>query len=151
MAMISGILEPRGPAGALILSDTQVESICPGQKVAPVRVTVNGHAFAGRIMRMRGETLIGFSKAVREACGVAIGEQIDAEVALDEAPREVAVPAELAAALADHPDVREAFDKLAFTHRKEYARWIAEAKREETRSRRVEETVRMVRAGKTRS
>ena len=60
-----------------------------------------------------------------------------AAVELDEAPREVEVPVDLAAALAADPQAAASFEQMAFTHRKEYARWIAEAKRDETRQRRV--------------
>ena len=66
---------------------------------------------------------------------------------LDDAPREVEVPAALAEALATAPDARDAFDALSMTHRKEYARWIAEAKRDETRRTRVEKAVAMLREG----
>jgi uncharacterized protein YdeI (YjbR/CyaY-like superfamily) len=70
---------------------------------------------------------------------------------LDTAPREVEVPAALAAALAADPQAQAVFDGMAFTHRKEYARWVAEAKRDETRERRVQQAVEMIRARKTRS
>ena len=59
------------------------------------------------------------------------------------------MPEALAAALAANPDASAAFERLAFTHRKEYARWVAEAKREETRERRVEQAVEMIRTGQT--
>ena len=61
------------------------------------------------------------------------------------------MPAPLAAALDADPQAKAIFDGLAFTHRKEYARWIAEAKRDETRQRRVEQAVEMIKEGKTRS
>jgi uncharacterized protein YdeI (YjbR/CyaY-like superfamily) len=61
------------------------------------------------------------------------------------------VPEALAAALAADPDASATFEGMAFTHRKEYARWVAEAKRDETRRRRVEQAVEMIRAGQTRS
>ncbi len=61
------------------------------------------------------------------------------------------VPEALAAALAAVPEVEAAFNAMAFTHRKEYARWIDEAKKEETRQRRVEKAIEMIRAGQTRS
>jgi len=72
---------------------------------------------------------------------------VTVEMELDDAPREVDVPQELASALADAPGARSAFDTLSFTHRKEYAGWIAEAKREETRRTRVEKAVAMLRGG----
>jgi uncharacterized protein YdeI (YjbR/CyaY-like superfamily) len=61
------------------------------------------------------------------------------------------MPSALAAALAGDAQARAAFEKLAFTHRKEYARWVAEAKREETRERRVQQALEMIKAGQTRS
>ena len=60
------------------------------------------------------------------------------------------VPADLAAALAADPDAQAAFGALSFTHRKEFARWVEEAKKDETRSQRVTQTVEMVRSGRTR-
>ncbi|MEA2138293.1 MAG: hypothetical protein QOG56_1443, partial [Solirubrobacteraceae bacterium] len=65
----------------------------------------------------------------------------------DDEPREVEVPPQLAAALAGDAGARAAFDALAFTHRREYAEWVAGAKRDDTRARRVERAVEMLRAG----
>jgi hypothetical protein len=147
---IRAILHARGPAAALILDDTQLEAIGGGRKTPPVRVTVNGHTFNGRIARMGGETLLGFNKAVRQACGVTAGEEIEALIVLDDQPPQVEVPAPLAAALDADPAARTAFDALAPSHRKEFARWVSEAKREETRERRIAETLRMLAEGRTR-
>lgn len=90
---------------------------------------------------------LGLNKKTREGAGVDAGDLVHVEMELDDAPRVVEVPPELAVALDAAPDARERFDQLSFTHRKEYARWIAEAKRDETRQRRVEQAVEMLRAG----
>ena len=58
---IRAVLQPRGPAAGLVLDDAQLAALGAPSKNPPVRVTVNGHTFAGRVARMRGETLIGFS------------------------------------------------------------------------------------------
>jgi hypothetical protein len=147
---IRATLEPRGPAAAVLLTDEQVERIAPGAKTPPVRVTVNGHTFTGRIGRMGGESLLGFNRAVREAAGVEAGQELELEIVLDSAPREVDVPAELTAALAGDATAREAFDGLSYSHRKEFARWVGDAKRVETRERRASETIRMLHEGRTR-
>jgi hypothetical protein len=147
---IRATLEPRGPAAAVLLTDEQVERIAPGAKTPPVRVTVNGHTFTGRIGRMGGESLLGFNRAVREAAGVEAGQELELEIVLDSAPREVDVPAELTAALAGDARAREAFEGLSYSHRKEFARWVGEAKRGETRERRASETIRMLHEGRTR-
>lgn len=144
-------LQPRGPAAAVILDEHQVARIGGATKSPPVRCTVNGHTFAGRIARMGGESLLGFNRAVREAVGVEAGDEIDLLVVLDPGPREVEVPDELVAALAEDERAKVAFAGLAYTHRKEFSRWVAEAKRPETRQRRVGETIAMLREGRTRS
>ena len=69
----------------------------------------------------------------------------------DAAPREVELPDALAGALAQDAEARAAFDRLACTHRKEYARWIDEAKRDETRQRRIAKALEMLRRGRTRT
>ena len=134
-------LHPRGPAAAVLLTDEQVAEVGGGKKAFPVRVTVNGHTLRLRLARMGGENMIGFSKAVRQQVGVEPGEEVDVEIALDDAPREVEVPPELAAALDGDRDARRAFDALSYTQRKEYARAVADAKRPETRERRIADTL----------
>ncbi len=143
-------LEPRGPAGAFVLTDEQAGLVGGGRKTFPVRVTVNGRVLSLRLARMGGENMIGLSKAVRAEACVEIGSSYGVEVALDEGERTVEVPADLAAALAADPDAQAAFGALSFTHRKEFARWVEEAKKDETRSQRVTQTVEMVRSGRTR-
>jgi hypothetical protein len=147
----STTLQPRGPAAAVVLDDDQVATLGEGAKRFPVVASVNGHTWRGSVARMRGEFLLGMSRAVREAAGVEAGDQVDVELALDTAEREVDVPAALEQALAGDPPARAAFDRLAYTHRKEFAHWIAEAKREETRERRVVQALEMLHEGRTRS
>ncbi|HLH99576.1 MAG TPA: YdeI/OmpD-associated family protein [Acidimicrobiales bacterium] len=144
-------LEKRGPAAAVVLDDDQVAAVGEGAKRFPVVATVNGYTWRTSVARMGGESLVGLNREVREAAGVEAGDEVDVALELDAAPREVEVPPDLAAALDADPAVRAAFEGLAFTHRKEFARWITEAKREETRQRRVEQAVEMIRAGRTRS
>jgi len=97
---------------------------------------------------MGGRFLVPLSAENRRAAGVGAGDDVDVDIALDRAPREVAVPDDLAAALADHDDARRFFDGLAYTHRKEWVRWIEEAKKPITRSTRVDKAVLALRAGK---
>jgi uncharacterized protein YdeI (YjbR/CyaY-like superfamily) len=85
---------------------------------------------------MDGRNVIGMSKAVRAQLGVEIGDEVDAMVDLDVADREVEVPADLSTAL-DASGLRGAFDAVSFTRRKEIARGVAEAKRADTRERRI--------------
>ena len=82
----------------------------------------------------------------REAAGVAAEQEVDVSIELDTAPREVTLPEDLDAAMDD--DARAAYERLSFTHRKEWVRWVEEAKRPETRTTRIEKTVAGLKAGK---
>ena len=144
-------LQPRGPAAAVVLDDAQVADVGEGARRFPVAATVNGYTWRTSVARMKGEFVVGLSREVRQNAGVEAGDEVEVMLELDRAPREVEVPAALAAALAADPQAGAVFERLAFTHRKEYARWVAEAKREETRQRRVEQALEMIRAGQTRS
>jgi hypothetical protein len=151
MIRFTAQLQPRGPAAAVVLDDAQVAAVGQGAKRFPVTATVNGYTWRTSVSRMRGEFLLGLNREVREGAGVQAGDEVEVTVELDAAPREVEVPAALAAALAADPQASASFGRMAFTHRKEYARWVAEAKAEETRQRRVQQALGMIRAGKTRS
>jgi hypothetical protein len=143
------VLQPRGPAAAIVLDEAQVAAVGEGAKRFPVVATVNGYTWRTSVIRMQGEFLLGLSREVRDGAGAQAGDEVGVTVELDVAPREVEVPEALAAALAADPRATGLFDAMAFTHRKEYARWVAEAKREETRQRRVQKAVEMILAGKT--
>lgn len=143
-------LDPFGPAAAIVLSDDEVAALGGGKRAA-VRVTIDGRSARLRLAVMGGQNVIGLSKAARAELGVETGAEVTAQIALDEAPREVDVPEEFAAALAADPEAGAAYQRLAFTHRKEYAVWVAEAKRPQTRTRRVEQALAMLKDGRTRS
>lgn len=144
-------LQPRGPAAAVVLDDDQVAEVGEGAKRFPVVATVNGYTWRTSVARMQGEFLVGLSREVRQNAGAEAGDEVEVALELDEAPREVEVPEALAAALAADPEASASFERMAFTHRKEYARWVTEAKKEETRERRVQQAVEMIRSGQTRS
>ena len=112
-----------------------------GEARPPVRGTVNGVEFRSRLAVYGGVTVLGLRKEIREAAGIEVGDAVDVSLERDDAPREVDLPPALAEALAADPAAQAAFDKLAFTHRREYAEWVADAKRDATRERRVAETL----------
>jgi hypothetical protein len=148
---ITATLQPRGPAAGVVLTDEQLAAIAGGAKTPPVTVIVNGgYRFHGRIGRRGGETLLGFNKAVREAAGVQAGDTVELVIALDDGPPQIDVPADLSTALDADQAARAGFHGLAPSHRKEWARWMAEAKKPETRERRIAETVAAVRTGQKR-
>jgi Bacteriocin-protection, YdeI or OmpD-Associated/Domain of unknown function (DUF1905) len=145
---IQTTLLARGPAAAVVLDEEQVATVGEGAKRFPVLATVNGYTWRTSVARMGGEFLVGLNREVRERASVQAGDRVAVKLELDTAPREVEVPEALNEALAADDVARTAFEAMAYTHRKEYARWIAEAKREETRERRVATAVEMLRQGK---
>jgi hypothetical protein len=118
-----------------------------GEARAAVAGTLNGTPFRGRLSVYGGKTYLGLNKEIRDAAGIDVGDSVEVVLGRDDAPREVEIPNELLVAFERDAKARAAFDKLAFTHRREYARWIAEAKKEETRERRVAKALEMLRAG----
>ncbi|MEV8220102.1 YdeI/OmpD-associated family protein [Microbacterium sp. NPDC077391] len=134
------VLEPMGPAGAIVLDDEQVAALSDA-KAFPVVVTIGDRTARLRLARMGGKNLIGFSKAARADLGVELGDEFDVIIAPDADERTVDVPDVLAAALDADPVARAAFDGMSYTRRKEIARSIAEAKQDATRQRRLEKAL----------
>jgi hypothetical protein len=118
-----------------------------GEARPPVAGTVNGVPFRSRLMVYGGQTILGLTNAFRAQAAIAEGDEVEVVIDRDDVPREVELPGALRAALDGDAVARAAFDALAFTHRREYANWIGEAKREETRTRRAEKALEMLRAG----
>lgn len=121
-----------------------------GRARPPLRVTVEGHTWRTTPGVYGGVAYIGLNKDVRAAAGVDAGDRVHVSMELDAEPRSVAVPPDLRNTLEADPEANAAFEKLSFTHRREYVEWIEEAKRPETRARRVAGTVDGVRQGKPR-
>lgn len=116
-----------------------------GSKRVPVKATVNGAVYRGSIVRMGGEYLLGIPKAFREAAGIKAGDNIVVTLEPDVSERTVDVPEDLARELKMDKSLKAVWDKLSFTLRKENARALHEAKKPETRARRLEKTLTMLR------
>ena len=108
-----------------------------GSARAKVQVTFDGNPYRGTVAPMGGAYLIGVLKDIRKTLGKDIGDTVRVTVELDDAAREIAVPADVAAAL-KQARLERVFDGMAFTHRKEYINAITEAKKPETRQRRID-------------
>jgi len=105
----------------------------------PVVVTINGFSYRSTVTPYGGRTLLPLSAENRAGAGVEAGQEIDVDIELDDAPRTVDVPADLAAALSDTG--RAAFDALSVSRRKAIVGPIEDAKTPETRARRIAKAV----------
>jgi hypothetical protein len=141
-----GVIEAAGSGGATVPLPFDPKEVF-GKARAPVRGAVNRAPFRSTVAIYGGVAYLGITKALREEAGADIGDEVDVEIELDDAPRDVDVPPELAAVLERDAEAARAFEKLSYTHRKEYARWIAEAKRAETKQRRIAKVAEMLRKG----
>jgi uncharacterized protein YdeI (YjbR/CyaY-like superfamily) len=111
-----------------------------------VVVTVGGYTYRTTVAPMGGTFWIPLAAEHREAAGVQAEEEVDVRIELDTAPRDTPVPDDLDAALDDA--ARSHFHSLAPSHRKEWVRWVEEAKKPETRAARIEKTVEALREGR---
>jgi hypothetical protein len=117
-------------------------------KKPPVRVTINGFTYRSSVAVMGGRYMVGISADNRAATGVAGGDEIDVDLVLDSEPREVAVPADFAAALDAEPAARTFFDGLSYSQRRWFVSGIEEAKKPETRLRRIDKAVERLASGR---
>ncbi|MGH7550262.1 MAG: YdeI/OmpD-associated family protein [Gemmatimonadota bacterium] len=115
-----------------------------GKVRAPVRVTLAGTPTGARSRPWGGTVCIPLRKSHREAAGVEGGERHRVRIELDTEERTVDPPPELQRALRDAPPAWERWEELAYTHKREYVQWIEEARKPETRARRIEDAVRQV-------
>lgn len=144
-------LEPHtGSQAALFVVPFDVEKTFGTRARVPVRGTVNGFPFRSSIFpRGDGTHYMVVNRETREGAGVAAGDTVSFVMERDDEPRTVEPPAELARALRSNRPARAAWDKLSYTHQKEHARAVSEAKRPETRERRVAQVVESLLATKS--
>jgi bifunctional DNA-binding transcriptional regulator/antitoxin component of YhaV-PrlF toxin-antitoxin module len=117
-----------------------------GAKRVPVKAVVNGAVYQGSIVRMGGEYMLGIPKAFREAAGIRAGDNIVVTLEADTVERTVDIPADLARELKKDKKLKTAWDNLSYTLRKENVRALEEAKKPETRVKRLEKTLELLRS-----
>ena len=126
-----------------------IEALGSGRRPA-VTVTVNGYAYRSTVAVLGGRYMVGASAEHRAGAGVAGGDEVDVDIELDTAPREVSVPADLAAALDAEPAARRTFDGLSYSNRSWHVLQVEGAKTDETRQRRIARSVDTLRQGRAR-
>ncbi|HYP49416.1 MAG TPA: YdeI/OmpD-associated family protein [Pyrinomonadaceae bacterium] len=112
-----------------------------GAKRVPVCGTINGAAFRSTIFRMHSEQFMVVNRQLREAANAEAGDKVRVEIERDVAPRTIEPPADLLAALNENPAAKEIWERISYTHKKEFAAAIEEPKKPETRARRMQKTI----------
>ncbi len=147
MQSFRGALLQVGNNTGIEVPEEVVEALGGGKKPKVV-VDVNGFEYRSSIAVMGGKFMIPFSSDKRESTGIKGGDRIEVTLTLDLAPREVAIPADFAAALTAEPEAKAFFDGLAYSHQLRHVLAITDAKTEDTRTKRIAKAMEMLRAGK---
>ena len=136
-------------ATGMVVPDDVIAALDSGRQPS-VRITIGGHTYRTTVASRAGQFLLPLSAENREAAGVAAGDEVDVDIELDTAPREVAVPAELAAALDAEPAARRTFDGLSNSNKSWHTYQVENAKTDETRQRRIAKSIEALRDGRIR-
>ena len=143
------ILQGGKTATGIRVPDEVVEALGSGRRPA-VTVTIYGYTYRSTIAVMGGEYMVGVSAEHRAGAGVAGGDEVDVDLELDTAPREVAVPDDFGAALDAEPAARATFDRISNSNKGWHVLQVTGAKTEETRQRRIARSVEMLKEGRAR-
>ena len=127
-------------AAGIVVPDEIVEALGGGGR-PKVRVTVAGYTYRSSIARMGGVYMCTVSNETRAATGLKPGQTVEFDIEIDTEPREVAVPADLQAALDAEPTAAAAFEKLNYSNKRRHVMAIEAIKSTETRARRVQRTI----------
>jgi len=144
----TAVIQSAGNGGAYVEVPFDVEAVF-GSKRPKVTALIEGIPYRGILTRMGTEChILGIRKEIRAQAGKSFGDAVTVTVELDTEPRAVEIPADLLKELKKDKETKALFDKLSYTHQKEYVTWIAEAKKDETRQNRIAKTIAMLRQGK---
>jgi hypothetical protein len=142
------VIENAGGGGAFVQIPFDVEQAF-GKKRVKIKALIEGVPYRGLLVRMGGPNhMLIILKGIREKIGKSFGDEVELTIEEDVEERVVEVPADLVQAFEHDPQARAFFDGLAFSHRREYANWINEAKQETTRQTRVAKTIELLKQGK---
>ncbi|MBV9303857.1 MAG: DUF1905 domain-containing protein [Acidobacteriaceae bacterium] len=140
-------IETGDRGGAYVLFPYDVEKEFGTKGNVPVKATFDGVPYTGSLIKYgQPKHMLGLLKSIRDKTGKGPGDTVEVELSKDEGPRTVEVPPEFKQAMKSG-GVLPAFERLSYTHRKEYCRWITEAKKEETRLNRLQKAVEMLKKG----
>lgn len=141
-------IQNAGGGGAFVEVPFDAEEVF-GSKRPKVKALIEGVPYRGLLVRMGGPNhMLIILKGIREQVGKTFGDEIKVTVEPDLEERMIEIPKDLMKELKKDKEARTFFDKLSYTHRKEYVTWVTEAKKEETRQSRIIKTIEMLKKGK---
>jgi len=109
------------------------------------RVRVTGHTYRTTVAVRGGRFLIPVSAENRAGAGIVAGDELDIDIELDTEPREVSVPPDFADALTRDTEAKQSFESLSYSHKLRHVLAIEQAKKPETRQRRIDKAIDMLR------
>ncbi|WP_328334554.1 YdeI/OmpD-associated family protein [Kribbella sp. NBC_00382] len=145
METFEAAIEEASSGGAYVEVPTEVIAALGGGGRIPVLATFDGVPYRGSVASMGGCMALGILKQIRTELAKGPGDRVVVTVERDTAERTIEVPSDLAAAL-EAAGVKEAFDAMSFSHRREHVQAVEAAKRPETRTRRITKAVEMLTA-----
>ena len=144
----TAVIQNAGGGGAFVEVPFDVEAAF-GSKRPKIKAMIEGVPYRGILTRMGTEChLLIILKEIREQIGKTFGDEVTITVQLDTEPRVIEVPNDLMKELKKDKKAKAFFDKLSYTHQREYVNWINEAKKEETRQNRIARAMDMLKNGK---
>jgi hypothetical protein len=142
----TGVLQEAtvGTGGAFVLFPFDVVEIFGSKGRISITATIDGEPYRGSLVKYgHPQHIFPVLKSIREKLGKGIGDTIEIVILEDTEERVIDAPADLRKALKANK-LDKAFDKLSYTHRKEYVKWIDEAKKAETRANRITKAIEMI-------
>ena len=137
-------IQNAGGGGAYVEIPFDVEAAF-GSKKPKVKAMIEGIPYRSTLMRMGSEHhILGVLKNIREQIGKTFGDEVTVTIEPDTEPRLIEIPKDLMKELKKDKEAKVFFEKLSYTHQKEYVRWVEEAKKEETRQNRIVKTIEML-------
>ena len=141
-------IQNAGGGGAFVDVPFDVEEVF-GSKKPKVKAMIEGIPYRGLLVRRGGPNhMLIILKGIREQIGKSFGDEVTVTVEPDSEPRLIEIPKDLLKELKKDKEAKAFFDKLSYTHQKEYVRWVEEAKKEETRQNRIVKTMEMLKKEK---
>lgn len=143
------VIEDAGGGGAYVTIPFDVEKTFRKKRLK-IEATIEGVPYRGTLVRMGSPNhMLLVLKEIREKIGKSFGDEVVVELEEDLEPRQVDVPPDLKQALQANPKAQNIFNRLSYTHQREYVRWVTEAKRDQTRMDRAQRTIELLTQGKS--